>query len=76
MSQVAETESERLSAFFQRNTYISGKYDDEGSFSKLDAHITSLPGGADANRLFYLALPPTVYHEVTKNIKHCCMSKK
>ncbi|XP_075898148.1 glucose-6-phosphate 1-dehydrogenase isoform X1 [Nelusetta ayraudi] len=73
---VADTESERLSAFFQRNTYISGKYDDESSFSKLDTHITSLPGGPDANRLFYLALPPTVYHEVTRNIKHCCMSKK
>lgn len=76
LTQVTETESERLSAFFSRNTYISGKYDDESSFCKLDTHIMSLPGGAEANRLFYLALPPTVYHEVTKNIKQCCMSKK
>uniref|UniRef100_A0AAQ5ZYT4 Glucose-6-phosphate 1-dehydrogenase n=1 Tax=Amphiprion ocellaris TaxID=80972 RepID=A0AAQ5ZYT4_AMPOC len=66
----------RLSAFFSRNTYISGKYADEASFSKLNTHIQSLPGGLEANRLFYLALPPTVYHDVTKNIKHHCMSTK
>ncbi|XP_037334310.2 glucose-6-phosphate 1-dehydrogenase isoform X1 [Pungitius pungitius] len=73
---VTDKDTERMSAFFKRNTYISGKYTDESSFSKLDAHITSLPGGAVANRLFYLALPPTVYHDVTKNIKQCCMSSK
>ncbi|XP_044068523.1 glucose-6-phosphate 1-dehydrogenase isoform X2 [Siniperca chuatsi] len=73
---VTDTEAERLSAFFSRNTYISGKYGDESSFSKLNTHILSLPGGTEANRLFYLALPPTVYHDVSKNIKHYCMSTK
>lgn len=75
-TQVTETESDRLSAFFGRNSYISGNYDAEGSFSELNAHIMSLPGASDANRLFYLALPPTIYHSVTKNIKHFCMSAK
>uniref|UniRef100_A0A669EVG6 glucose-6-phosphate dehydrogenase (NADP(+)) n=1 Tax=Oreochromis niloticus TaxID=8128 RepID=A0A669EVG6_ORENI len=73
---VADTEADRLSAFFARNTYVSGKYADGDSFSKLNTHIESLPGGPGANRLFYLALPPTVYHDVTKNIKHHCMSTK
>uniref|UniRef100_A0A3P9NJ27 Glucose-6-phosphate 1-dehydrogenase n=1 Tax=Poecilia reticulata TaxID=8081 RepID=A0A3P9NJ27_POERE len=73
---VTETETERLSAFFARNTYISGKYADDASFSKLNAHMLALPGGPEANRLFYLALPPTVYHDVTKNIKQHCMSTK
>ena len=76
LTQVTDTETERLSAFFSRNTYISGKYADEDSFTKLNTHILSLPGGPEANRLFYLALPPTVYHDVTKNIRHCCMSTK
>lgn len=76
LTQVTDTEAERLSVFFSRNTYFSGKYGDEGSFSKLNTHILSLPGGAEGNRLFYLALPPTVYHDVTKNIKHHCMTKK
>ena len=76
LTQVTDKDSDRLAAFFGRNTYISGNYGEESSFSKLDTHILSLPGGSMANRLFYLALPPTVYHDVTKNIKHCCMSTK
>lgn len=73
---VSDSEAERLAAFFRRNTYISGKYADESSFSTLNTHLLSLPGGHEANRLFYLALPPTVYHDVTRNIKHQCMSTK
>lgn len=76
LTQVMETESDRVSAFFSRNSYISGNYATESAFSELNTHILSLPGGSDANRLFYLALPPTVYHSVTKNIKHYCMSAK
>lgn len=73
---MTESESDRLSAFFGRNSYISGNYTAESAFSELNAHIMSLPGAAAANRLFYLALPPTIYHSVTKNIKQCCMSAK
>lgn len=73
---MTETESDRLSAFFSRNSYISGNYTAESAFSELNAHILSLPGASAANRLFYLALPPTIYHSVTENIKHYCMSAK
>uniref|UniRef100_A0A6Q2Z981 Glucose-6-phosphate 1-dehydrogenase n=1 Tax=Esox lucius TaxID=8010 RepID=A0A6Q2Z981_ESOLU len=73
---VAESEVERLSVFFSRNSYVSGKYADEKAFANLHTHLLSLPGGGDANRLFYLALPPSVYHDVTSNIKHYCMSAK
>lgn len=75
-AQVTDTEADRLSTFFSRNSYISGKYADGTSFSKLNSHILSLPGASGANRLFYLALPPTVYHDVTRNIKEHCMSTK
>ncbi|XP_030626022.1 glucose-6-phosphate 1-dehydrogenase isoform X2 [Chanos chanos] len=71
---VSDSEVERLSVFFSRNSYVSGKYGEESSFSKLNSHLSTLPGGAQANRLFYLALPPSVYHDVTQNIKHHCMS--
>lgn len=74
--QVADSEAERLSVFFSRNSYVSGKYADESAFSNLHTHLLSLPGGGEANRLFYLALPPSIYHDVTKNIKHHCMSTK
>ncbi|KAM9431422.1 glucose-6-phosphate 1-dehydrogenase isoform 2-T3 [Salvelinus alpinus] len=73
---VADSEAERLSVFFSRNSYVSGKYTEESAFSNLHTHLLSLPGGGEANRLFYLALPPSIYHDVTKNIKHHCMSTK
>ncbi|KAG8002701.1 Glucose-6-phosphate 1-dehydrogenase [Nibea albiflora] len=73
---VTDEESESLSAFFSRNSYLRGRYDDDSSFSQLNAHLLSLPGGADANRLFYLALPPTIYHHVSANIRNHCMSSK
>lgn len=74
--QVTDEESECLSAFFSKNSYLRGRYDEDSSFAQLNAHLSSLPGGADANRLFYLALPPTVYHDVSTNIRTHCMSCK
>ena len=76
LPQTVGSEAEKLKEFFSRNTYISGRYAEEDSFAKLHTHIQTLPGGVDANRLFYMALPPTVYHDVSKNIKHHCMSTK
>lgn len=32
-------------------------------------------GHQKGNRLFYLALPPSVFAPVTTNIKLCCMSQ-
>lgn len=74
--QVTDEESESLSAFFSKNSYLSGRYDDGGSFERLNSHLSSLPGGAKAHRLFYLALPPSVYHHVSTNIRSHCMSHK
>ncbi|XP_036844674.1 glucose-6-phosphate 1-dehydrogenase isoform X3 [Oncorhynchus mykiss] len=76
---VGDGESERLAAFFSRNSYLSGRYDEEDSFSELNAHLNSLTTsrGADhANCVFYLALPPSVYHHVSKNIRAHCMCRK
>lgn len=74
--QVTDEDSERLSAFISKNSYVRGRYDDNSSFGQLNAHLSALPGGSDANRLFYLALPPTVYHHVSTNIRAHCMSRK
>ncbi|XP_043984038.1 glucose-6-phosphate 1-dehydrogenase-like isoform X2 [Gambusia affinis] len=71
-----DEELDNLSAFFKRNSYLSGRYDVSSSFERLNSHLSSLPGGETANRLFYLALPPTVYHHVSTNIRNYCMSCK
>lgn len=73
---VKDADNERLSVFFQRNSYLSGHYTDAEAFSQLQSHLTSLCHGTGANYIFYLALPPTVYHSVTTNIRQHCMSNK
>ncbi|KAG2455779.1 glucose-6-phosphate 1-dehydrogenase [Polypterus senegalus] len=68
-------EEQKLDQFFSRNYYLSGKYNDRSAFEALHELINKLPNAARANRLFYLALPPSVYEDVTHNIKEACMSK-
>ncbi|XP_030589365.1 glucose-6-phosphate 1-dehydrogenase-like [Archocentrus centrarchus] len=73
---VTDEDKDYLSAFFSKNSYLSGRYDDGSSFDQLNRHLSSLSGGGNTNRLFYLALPPTVYHHVSTNIRTHCMSLK
>ncbi|XP_029464344.1 glucose-6-phosphate 1-dehydrogenase [Rhinatrema bivittatum] len=72
---VTAEDQKKLDAFFSLTSYVSGQYDERSSFEKLHAHMNSLPKGKKANRLFYLALPPSVYEDVTRNIKETCMSQ-
>ncbi|KAG8447756.1 hypothetical protein GDO86_015026 [Hymenochirus boettgeri] len=71
---VSEEDAGKLESFFKLNSYVSGQYSDKVSFEALHQHLNSLPNGSNANRLFYLAVPPSVYHDVTRNIKEACMS--
>lgn len=43
------------------------------SYERLNSHINASPGHTDQPP--YLALPPTVYEAVTKNIHETCMSQ-
>lgn len=70
--QVKDNEKEKLEQFFKLNEYQAGSYDGPGDFSKLNKVIEQK---GDCNRLFYLALPPSVYESVTLNLKATCMSK-
>ncbi|NP_001253399.1 glucose-6-phosphate 1-dehydrogenase isoform X4 [Macaca nemestrina] len=65
----------KLEDFFARNSYVAGQYDEAASYQRLNSHMNALHLGSQANRLFYLALPPTVYEAVTKNIHESCMSQ-
>ncbi|GIY54798.1 glucose-6-phosphate 1-dehydrogenase [Caerostris darwini] len=65
-----------LDKFFELNYYVQGTYENSDDFEKLNKELDSLEETASANRLFYLALPPTVFSVVTKNLKLKCMSSK
>jgi glucose-6-phosphate 1-dehydrogenase len=73
-----EESKSQLEEFKQLSTYVSGGYEDEESFSKLNAHLSEIESGYQSNernRLFYLALPPSVFIPVAKNLKLQCYSK-
>jgi len=70
---VQENQKQQLKAFVKMNSYVAGSYTDSEDFHRLDKLINTKEKNGRANRLFYLALPPTVYKDVTQNIKSNCM---
>ncbi|XP_078439799.1 glucose-6-phosphate 1-dehydrogenase 6, cytoplasmic-like [Wolffia australiana] len=73
-------DSEELANFLNLVKYVSGSYDHEEGFLLLNEVISqhesarNTPAGA-SRRLFYLALPPSVYPSVCKMIRQCCMNQ-
>lgn len=60
----------KVKDFFQMVSYVHGPYDTAEGFDKLKAHIEELEGSIEkSHRLFYLALPPSVFLTVATNIK-------
>ncbi|KAJ0230511.1 Glucose-6-phosphate 1-dehydrogenase 6 [Hirschfeldia incana] len=76
----ASEKAEALSKFLQLIKYVSGPYDSEDGFKRLDKaisehEISKNSSQGSSRRLFYLALPPSVYPPVCKMIKACCTNK-
>jgi len=68
--QVKPEEEEKAEKFWQSNGYVAGGYDKRGDFEKLNKEILNLEKNRTvANRLFYLALPPSVFEPVTLHLK-------
>lgn len=75
--QLKDGGKEKLSEFFKACSYVQGPYNEESGFKKLNAELDKLGEGKDVvNRLFYLALPPSVFIDASENIKNFCMSSK
>ena len=70
-------EQDKYEKFWSNNYYTSGNYDSNDDFQRLDnllkKHEEKAPA---ANRLFYLALPPSVFEPVTVHIRSTCMGDK
>ncbi|XP_077211896.1 glucose-6-phosphate 1-dehydrogenase, cytoplasmic isoform-like isoform X2 [Tasmannia lanceolata] len=76
----AKGDSEHVSKFLQLIKYVSGSYDDGEGFQLLDKEISEHEISKNSQegssrRLFYLALPPSVYPSVCKMIRHFCMNR-
>lgn len=53
-----------------------GAYDKPEGFGLLNTQLNEVEGGADANRLFFLSVPPTVFGSVAKYVSEFCRSLK
>jgi glucose-6-phosphate 1-dehydrogenase len=78
---VKEHENEKFKEFVSRNFYLSGSYDKDENFKELDQKLLEINkkfNGAneDCNRIFYLALPPSVYTTVTRLLSEHCKARK
>ncbi|KAJ3333902.1 Glucose-6-phosphate 1-dehydrogenase [Blyttiomyces sp. JEL0837] len=67
-----------LDDFLIKCTYVSGKYDDLASFEKLNAFVESVetPVSGARNRVFYMALPPSVFIAASQGLKAKVYSTK
>lgn len=68
---------EHLTEFLQLIKYVSGSYDSGEGFDKLNKEISEVEmsnKSGSSRRLFYLALPPSVYPSVCKMIRTYCMN--
>ena len=77
--QVKDHEKDKFKEFLQLNHYLNGSYDKHEDFAQLNDKINEISKGfkaGNANRIFYLALPPTVYTSVTQLIHDHCRMKK
>lgn len=64
--------SERLEEFKKLSSYVAGAYDDDEGFKNLNAHLEKIESTyrrRGRNRVFYLALPPSVFVPVSRGIK-------
>ncbi|RDA92301.1 hypothetical protein CP533_3256 [Ophiocordyceps camponoti-saundersi (nom. inval.)] len=67
---------QQLDEFCGLCSYVAGSYDKDESFQELNKHLEELEKGrTETNRLFYMALPPSVFTTVSQHLKRCCYPK-
>lgn len=73
---VKSGEEQLADDFWKINNYVAGSYDTKRDFEILNQEMTNLEEKVSKvrNRLFYLALPPSVFASVTSLLKATCMS--
>ncbi|KAI9093008.1 glucose-6-phosphate dehydrogenase [Phlyctochytrium arcticum] len=73
-----DEEKNLLQEFLQKCTYTSGNYDDAASFQRLNQAIREIQKGysGEHHRVFYMALPPSVFIPASKGLHENCYSKR
>lgn len=71
---VKDDERERYEQFWKLNHYVAGSYTERRDLEILNQELSNFDNLSSANRLFYLALPPSVFETVTVHIRNTCMA--
>jgi len=61
-------------AFLDKCVYQAGAYDSQDDFAKLAKRLSSLEGSC-ANRVFYYAIPPSVFVAASRSLQPVAMSR-
>jgi glucose-6-phosphate 1-dehydrogenase len=64
--------STKIEEFKKLSTYVSGGYEDDESFGVLESHLRGIESSyqtKERNRVFYLALPPSVFIPVAGRVR-------
>jgi glucose-6-phosphate 1-dehydrogenase len=64
--------SDKIQEFKKVSTYVSGGYEDDASFKNLESHLRGIEAtykSEGRHRVFYLALPPSVFIPVAEHVK-------
>ncbi|GEM_PF-775655 len=60
--------ADRMSEFLSRCYYVSGQYDSADSFLDLFQAMKPVEGEEAVNRMYYLAIPPSVFMSVARSL--------
>lgn len=66
----SKIEDKDFDSFFKLFSYKAGTFEDEEAYRSLSAHITDIENAWSvcANKLYYLAVPPSSYEQIFKNL--------
>ena len=72
-----EENEEKLAKFMDRVQYFATEFDNDEGFDKLKAYLAELDGkfGTKGNRLFYLAVAPEFFADITHRLSDHGMAK-
>jgi glucose-6-phosphate 1-dehydrogenase len=75
--ELAKDFDDKLKKFKEISSYVAGPYDEDKGFQELTKRLEELEKerGGKANRVFYMALPPSVFTVVAKGLKKNCYSE-
>lgn len=68
-----ESCEDRMDEFLSHCFYVAGQYDSQDSFLDLFQRMREVNGGAGANQMFYLAIPPSVFSAAARAIGNAGM---